>query len=449
MTSRRAQRGHINRVSCAAILGAVLWAGMTTPGHARLPAIFKLPETSFEPLAFDDLDGWKVDDHAAAYATFLASCRAILPDRRKAREAGPLFTALKSVCGKARAALPLGEKEAREFFEQNFRPLRIAKVGDAAGFLTGYYEPIVEGSRFPTREYTIPLYRRPADLIMQGQKKKGKGFANKGTVVRKFGRRKAVPYYDRAQIEDGALDGRRLEICWLKDPIAAFFIHIQGSARIRLEDGAVLRVNYDAHNGQPYLPVGRILIERSIVAREEMSMQRIREWMMANPEEGRALRRLNKSFIFFRVTELSQHDEARGGQGVALTPGRSIAIDRPLHVYGMPFWIEAELPIATEQPTTKFRRLVVAQDTGSAIVGPARADIYFGAGDEAERMAGGIRHPGRFVMLVPRELDFAGGARVPLPRPRPSAQAMAGEKATAAPLPPARPKGKRPSKPRR
>ena len=439
----RAEFTRISSLARAAFITLLLCAVAGEALSAARPAGVKFPDASLEPVAWKDLDGWTSDDHAAAFATFLASCRGILPDKRKPREAGALFTALKAVCRHARAAKPLAGEAAREFFEQNFRPVRIAKVGEGAGFLTGYYEPIVEGSRFPTREFNVPLYRRPADLVMQGANRKGKTFANKGIVLRKFGRRKAVPYYDRAQIEDGALDGRHLEICWLKDPIAAFFIQIQGSARIRLEDGAVLRVNYDAHNGHPYTPVGRILIERGLVSREEMSMQRIRGWMLADPAGGRALRRQNKSFIFFRITGLADHEEAHGGQGVALTPGRSIAVDRPRHVYGMPFWIEAELPLVSEEPTTKFRRLVVAQDTGSAIVGPARADIYFGAGDDAERVAGRIRHAGRFVMLMPREIDlFAGRGKVPLPPVRPAMQAQAEPKPMAAPQPPAKPRKK-------
>ena len=203
--------------------------------------------------------------------------------------------------------------------------------------------------------------------------------------------------------------------------IDAFFAQIQGSVRVRLEDGSMLRLNYDAQNGHPYTAVGRFLIERKIFTREEISMQKIREWMEANPEEGKALRRENKSFVFFRETPLGAEDEPPGAQGIALTPGRSIAVDRNLHTYGMPFFIDAVLPIQSEKPDTKFRRLMIAQDTGGAIIGPARADIYLGAGDEAARAAGRFKQFGRFVMLVPNELD-PGAARardVPLPLPRP------------------------------
>jgi len=230
-----------------------------------------------------------------------------------------------------------------------------------------------------------------------------------------------VPYYDRGEIEDGALDGWHLEICWLRDPVEVLFAQIQGSARIRLEDGTILRVNYDSHNGWPYTPVGRVMIDRNLVPKDEMSMQRIRDWMQANPDAAKEVRRQNKSYVFFRITNLATEDEAVGGEGVPLVPGRSIAVDRSLHAYGTPFFIEGDLPIANDKAGTKFRRLVIAQDTGSAIVGPARADIYFGAGDEAARMAGRIKNPGDFVMLMPRELDpIEAGRDTPLPPERPS-----------------------------
>ena len=227
-------------------------------------------------------------------------------------------------------------------------------------------------------------------------------------MFRKIGRRKLVPYYDRAEIEDGAIAGRGLEICWLKNQTDLLFTQIQGSARVRLEDGSTLRINYDAHNGYPYTPVGRILIDRGIIPKEQMSMQRIREWMEQNPDGANELRRQNRSYVFFREVQLSDKDEAVGAQGVPLTPGRSIAVDKSLHVYGTPFFIEGELPIESEQSKTPFRRLMIAQDTGSAIVGPARADLYFGAGADAGKVSGRLRHNMRFVMLVPKSLDPVG-----------------------------------------
>jgi membrane-bound lytic murein transglycosylase A len=240
-------------------------------------------------------------------------------------------------------------------------------------------------------------------------------------VFRKIGRRKLVPYYDRAEIEDGAIAGRGLEIVWLKNQTDLLFTQIQGSARVKLEDGSTVRINYDAHNGFGYTPVGRILIERNIIPKDQMSMQKIREWMEQNPDGANELRRQNRSYVFFREVNLSADDEPVGAQGVPLTSGRSIAVDKALHVYGTPFFIEGELPIETEISKTPFRRLMIAQDTGSAIVGPARADLYFGAGAEAGKVAGRFRHNARFVILVPNSLDPAGrGRKMPVPDPRPS-----------------------------
>ena len=255
----------------------------------------------------------------------------------------------------------------------------------------------------------MPVYRRPSNLFVRGFSQSSAGLPNKGEVFRKIGRRKLVPYYDRAEIEDGAIDGRGLEIGWLKDQTDLLFSQIQGSARVRLEDGSTVRINYDAHNGYPYTAVGRILIERNIIPREQMSMQRIREWMEQNPDGANELRRQNRSYVFFREVQLSDKDEAVGAQGVPLTPGRSIAVDKALHVYGTPFFIEGDLPIESDAAKTPFRRLMVAQDTGSAIVGPARADLYFGAGAEAGRVAGRLSHDA--VRHAGAEEPRSGGAR--------------------------------------
>jgi peptidoglycan lytic transglycosylase A len=399
-------------------------AGVTTARCGEREPI-KFPDAQYEPVDWAKLDGWANDDHATAFAAFLTSCRALNGERKPGRET-VITEQLKNVCQRASAAIPLEEDGARKFFEDNFRPLRISKIGDNDGFLTGYYDPIIEGSRVPTGEFTAPLFRRPPNLVASGRRKLGDLFPNKGVKVgRRFGRRKIVPFYTRGEIEDGALDGWRLEICWLRSQVDVLFAQIQGSARVRLEDGAILRINYDSHNGWPYTPVGRVLIERNIIPKDEMSMQRIREWMEAHPDDAKDARRQNKSYVFFRIVDLASEDEPQGAQGVPLVPGRSIAVDRALHVYGTPFFISADLPIANEKAATKFRRLVFAQDTGSAIVGPARADIYFGAGTEAARMAGRIRNSGTFTMLLPRELDPALAARdQPLPRQRPASFAQ-------------------------
>jgi membrane-bound lytic murein transglycosylase A len=389
--------------------------------YPRLEWPLEISGSQYSPLAWTEIAGWGGDDHLLAYKAFRISCASIARQRKPPADPKALGTSLREPCRAARALDITDGARARAFFEQHFLPLQISRLGEDAGFVTGYYEPVIDGSRTQTEIYNVPVYRRPSNLFVRGLSQSAVGLPNKGQVFRKIGRRKLVPYYDRAEIEDGAIAGRGLEICWLKDQTDLLFAQIQGSARVHLEDGSTVRVNYDAHNGYPYLPVGRILIDRGIIPKEEMSMQRIREWMDQNPDGAKELRRQNRSYVFFREVTLSDKDEAVGAQGVPLTPGRSIAVDKSLHVYGTPFFIEGELPIESELSKTPFRRLMVAQDTGSAITGPARADIYYGAGVDAGRVAGRFRHSMRFVILVPKSLDpLTRGRKMPVPDPRPS-----------------------------
>jgi membrane-bound lytic murein transglycosylase A len=401
------------------------------------PEPLRLPNTAIEPIDWNALKGWEADDHAAAFATFLTSCRPLLRTSLRDDEKRPMSFALMQVCRQALAAGRLTDDQARIFFEHNFRPLHITKLGDGAGLLTGYYEPIIDGSRFPTGTFKVAIYRRPPDLVPP-RNSTGPGFPNKGQSLRRTPSGALVPYYDRGEILDGALDGKHLEICWIKNQSDALAIQIEGSARVRLEDGTILRINYDAHNGYPFVPISRILVERNIIPRKQMSLERIREWMRANPQSAEDVLRQNRSFVFFRIVGLSddrepkdvqsasRDREAVGAQGVPLTPGRSIAIDNALHVYGTPFFIQADLPLTGEKRSVSFDRLMIAQDTGSAIVGPARADIFWGAGDRAGQLANHVHHPGSFALLVPRELDpVTAGARIPLPPEKPSFIAQA------------------------
>jgi membrane-bound lytic murein transglycosylase A len=408
----------------AAALSLAAFAAQAARPHLPYPRLawpLEITGTQYAPVAWADIAGWNEDDHLQAFSAFRASCRPIAAQHKLPTEPKALGISLRDPCRAARAAELSDGAKARTFFEAHFLPLQISRLGEGDGFVTGYYEPVIDGSRTQTDVYTVPVYRRPSNLFVRGVKQSASGLPNKGQVFRKIGRRKLVPYYDRAEIEDGAIAGRGLEICWLKNQTDLLFTQIQGSARVRLEDGSTLRINYDAHNGYPYTPVGRILIERNIVPKDQMSMQRIREWMDQNPDGAKELRRQNRSYVFFREVQLSDKDEAVGAQGVPLTPGRSIAVDKALHVYGTPFFIEGELPIESEQSKTPFRRLMVAQDTGSAIVGPARADIYFGAGADAGKVSGRLRHNMRFVILVPKSLDpVARGQAMPLPYARPS-----------------------------
>ncbi len=394
--------------------------------YPQLAWPLEISGSQYAPLAWADVAGWSEDDHLQAYRAFRASCRPIAAERTppadpKADNPKALGTSLRDPCRAARALDISDGAKAKAFFEDHFLPLRISRLGEGDGFVTGYYEPVIDGSRTQTEVYNVPVYRRPSNLFVRGFNQDSPSLPNKGQVFRKIGRRKLVPYYDRGEIEDGAIAGRGLEICWLKSQTDLLFSQIQGSARVRLEDGSTIRINYDAHNGYPYTAVGRILIDRGIIPKEQMSMQKIREWMDQNPDGAKELRRQNRAYVFFREVDLSDKDEAVGAQGVPLTPGRSIAVDKALHVYGTPFFIEGELPIESEVSKTPFHRLMIAQDTGSAIVGPARADLYFGAGVEAGKVSGRLRHNMHFVMLVPKSLDPAArGRKMPVPDPRPS-----------------------------
>jgi membrane-bound lytic murein transglycosylase A len=383
-----------------AIIGLGLGLCLIAGAAAQADDTLKFRNAQVETLNFTALDGWKNDDHVAAFGAFMKSCAAILQGSKAMRAARPLYGALFKACERGAAAGKPDETQARLFFEDNFNPVRVAPPGQGEGFFTGYYETEVDGSRFPSDEYKVPMYAAPAETVRK-----------KASTV--FG------HLDRSAIEDGAIAGKGLEICYVKNPVDAFFTQIQGSARIKLDSGRMMRLNYVASNGQRYYPVGKDLIDRGIVTKEEMSMDKIRDWMEANPQEGRDLRRKNRSFVFFTETSLGENDECIGAQGIPLTPGRSLAVDKKIHIYGTPIWVDAELPIASEKPDTKFQRLLVAQDTGSAIVGPARADIYFGHGEEISHVAGRIKQYGKFVMLVPRSVAVKASIPIPLPAPLP------------------------------
>ena len=305
----------------ASLIGAILCFSASA---ASADEPLKLAGSQLEPVNWTELAGWTADDHLAAFAAYQTSCRALRKIPRT-DDHGPIYGALWNVCRKTIGLRPPDSNAARAFFEQNFQPVRIARLGEVQGLLTGYFEPIVAGSRFPNPEFHVPLYRRPRDLVAAGYKPGSDAFPNKGARIgRRNEKNQLVPYHDRGAIEAGALDGQRLEICWLKDPFDLLAIQIEGSGRVILEDGTPLRINYDSHNGYPYSAVGRVLIERKLIPREEVSMQRIREWMAAHPEEAAKVRATNRSYVFFRITGLSNEGEPIGAQGVPLTPGRSL-----------------------------------------------------------------------------------------------------------------------------
>ena len=325
-----------------------------------MPAV---AETRARILAWDQLDRWAFDDHQAALDVFRSTCG----DMDEAE--------WKSVCGHAASA-----ENARGFFELLFRPVLIEDGGDP--LFTGYYEPELEGSLRRSGPYIHALYRKPPE-VRPGQR-----------------------WFSRGEIEQsGMLNGRGLELVWLKDPVEKFFLQIQGSGRIRLTDGSAMRVGYGGKNGHPYRSVGNEMVRRGWMQQHEVSAARIGNWVRQNPAAGRELLWHNPSYVFFReVSGVPADKGPLGAMNRSITAGRSIAVDADIVPLGAPVWLE-------KTGRDPIQRLMIAQDTGSAIKGAQRADIFYGTGDEAGAEAGRIRDGGRMIVLLPieRALALAGG----------------------------------------
>src|SRR6204780_5348178 len=348
-----------------------------------------------ESMDFDSLAGWVDDDHQAAFCAFERSARAIAQTHpRPAQSAAPELIA------NARAALceaAASERDARRFFETRFRPFRVVPE-TGRGYRAGYYEPCVPASRVETQEFRWPILARPTDLVTFGLAPAPHGFPKDISGARRLGDGSLVPYADRAQIEAE----RRDPIVWVRDAVAAFLMQVQGSEQVEFLARSRARLAYDGRTGLPYTSIGKILIEAREIAESDMSLASLKAWLRRDSARGLDVMRRNRSFVFFTLIEdFDPNLGPMAGAGVALTPLRSIAVDRTVWAYGLPFWIDAELPWVDKTPQP-FRRLMIAQDTGSAIVGAARADLFLGSGDAAGARAGAIRHPAEFVVLLPQ-----------------------------------------------
>lgn len=368
-------------------------------------------QTRLVPLSFAEIDGFSADDHLEAFRVFAEQAKAIVENRPSLRPALCASAELRAACQAALATPARTQTAARRFFENHFQPFCVMPAaGD--GFVTGYYEPIVAGSLVPSAEFTAPILDRPADLITLPQ---GSGLPGRPelSAARRLGDGTLAPYPDRAEIEASA--GLYRPLVWLRDRIEVFLVQVQGSARVVLPDLRQIRLVYAGRNGWPYTSIGRILIESGEIASSDMSLAALKTWIRAHGqnrgEAGAALMQANRSYVFFAIDrDLGDRDGPIGGAGVSLSPLRSIAVDRSLWSYGIPFWLNGNLPWERDE-ATPFKRLMIGQDTGSAIVGPARADIFFGSGEAAGARAGRIRHKCDIVVLLPRgEVDFDRGA---------------------------------------
>ncbi|WP_431297770.1 murein transglycosylase A [Tabrizicola sp. BL-A-41-H6] len=325
-----------------------------------MAAMTAAPSTA-QVLDFEQLDGWHEDTHAEALAAFLRTCDLIdAPDWRP-------------ICALA-ADTPQDDASARSFFELFFKPVMI---GAPPALFTGYFEPELDGSPVRTPRYAYPIYRRPPELS------------------------EGVAYHTRASIDGGAIAGRGLELAWLDDPIDVYFLQVQGSGRIRMTDGNVIRVGYAGANGQPYRSIGQEMVRRGSHTMDQVSAQEIRAWVRRNPAAGRELMHTNPSYVFFRkIGDLSANEGPIGAMGRSITTLRSVAIDPAFTPLGAPVWIEKD-------GRDPLRRLMMAQDTGGAIKGTQRADIFYGTGAEAGDAAGTIKDPGRMILLLPIDRAYA------------------------------------------
>jgi len=360
-------------------------------------------------VAFADLPGWTEDDVGEAIPAFVRSCRKLrdlADDERVGRtDTGGLAGDWRQACERVASIAATDHAGARAFFEGEFVPFLASNNGDPVGRFTGYYEPLLHGSRRRHGKYRYPLHRRPLDLVTVDLSK----FIDDARGRRLWGRvvgRNLEPFDTRTEIVGGSLGRKKLELVWLDDPIDAFFVQVQGSGRVRLDTGGEIRVGYAATNGHRYTAIGRVLIEEGHLTRETVSMQSIRAYLEDHPERADEVMNRNDSYVFFDIVE---GDGPLGSQGVVLTDRRSVAIDRNFIPQSAPLWLDTVSPIAGAAGEQPLRRLVIAQDTGGAILGPVRADVYWGGDDAAADIAGRMKSRGRYFLLLPT----AAAARIP------------------------------------
>lgn len=362
----------------------------------------RVGEAILEPVAVADLPGFPGPDPAAALDAFRRVCAAAPPATAPAAGLVGSVEDLKAAC---RAADTVAPEQAGLFFAKSFVAYRVVRQASAAeperrqGFLTGYFEPELEGAREPGPGFAAPVLARPDDLVSLNPGETRPGLEPGLRAARAVGAG-FEPYPDRAAIEDGALGAREKPLLWLRDTVDLLVLQVQGSGRVRLDDGSAVRVLYDGRNGRPYTAVAKLIVQEGHLPLEGLTLARWTAWLRANPDTARRLIRANASYIFFRLAEIADPILGPpGAAGVPMMPGRSIAVDATLWRYGLPFWLEGRLPGAGDG---ERGRLVVAADTGSAILGPARGDLYVGTGTEAGIRAGNLRDAVGFVVLLPK-----------------------------------------------
>jgi membrane-bound lytic murein transglycosylase A len=349
-----------------------------------------------KPVAFDRIVNWSQAGFDLSLAAFQRSASEILAKASGFGRAPAYAGTLEDWTPTCNAAL--ATSDARTFFEAHFSAFTVQDAERPQGLFTGYYEPLVQGTRNAHPDFPVPVYRKPSDLV---------AFTTEETQHTElaYGRRrngKAEAYDTRRVIEEGSLRDQGLDICWLKDWTDAFFMHVQGSGRVQLAEGGEIRLAYAGKTGQPYTGIGGVLLKRGVGTPDTMSMQMLRQWMKDNPSEIRELMWHNKSYVFFQ--EIAVSDSSLGAIGAAkvnLTPLRSLAVDRRHWMFGTPIFLETTTPPETPGGAKPFVELMVAQDTGTAIKGLVRGDVYWGWGEDRAFIAGHMKSPGKMTVLLP------------------------------------------------
>jgi membrane-bound lytic murein transglycosylase A len=419
---RRSWRRSARPVAAGRAIAVGLTAALALAGCAQVAgpgAPGPKPVLALSAVSYADLPGWQQDKPAEALPGFLAGCHQLeafagsgsLGGQGLAATQGGQPASWQPACRAAAAVPPGDDTAARRFVETYFQPYAISdsaapSASRSRAFFTGYFDPEVRGSRSPGAGYRVALFGRPGDLVQVDLGSFSDDLHGR-SISGRVDEGRLVPYYDRADIDGGALAKRRLELIWLADPIDAFFLQIQGSGRVDLPDGHVVRVTYAGQNGRPYVPIGRVLADKGEIPLDQVSLFTIRAWLEKHPDQAQAVMEKDPSFVFFREVDTLRPDQGPpGALGVPLTPGRSVAVDRSFIPLGAPLYIDTTDPVTG----AKLQRLVLAQDLGGAIKGPARADIFFGWGRPAEERAGKMRADGRAYLLLPK-----GTVRASLP----------------------------------
>ena len=383
------------RKPAAALLVAASLAACTTPGLVPAPA--GPDRMVLQPTSYDRLAGWSEDESARVLPALLKSCNRItkLPTDKSVGFDGVGGTAADwySPCAAAQRVAEGDHRAARALFETWFTPWQVTNDGKADGLFTGYFEPEIRGSRQRQGRYTTPIHGKPNDLVTADLGKFRPDWSGEQLVGRVENGR-LVPYPTRAEIDKGALDGKAPIMAWTDDPVDLAIMQIQGSGRVRLDDGSVIRLGVAGSNGHKFIGIGKVMKDEGKLG-PDTSMPAIRAWLKANPEEGRTLLGRNPRYIFYGLN--AGTDGPMGTEGVALTPERSLAVDPRFVPLGAPVWLDSVDPAGKA-----LRRLMVAQDTGAAIKGPVRGDVFWGAGEAAFQIAGKMKSPGRLVVFLPR-----------------------------------------------